>query len=666
VDNVNVIIAKITFKYLGTTHQNMRKRLFDFFFFGLFKFEKARLKKIDMKKIIFLLGVVFIFNLPAFSQQKHSFEIKDGSFWYDGKVIQVHSGEMHFARVPKAYWKQRLQMIKAMGLNTVATYVFWNYQETSPGVWDFKTGNKNIREFIKTAQDVGLMVILRPGPYACAEWEFGGYPWWLQKEKSLVIRSYNQPFLDSCRTYINKLADQVRDLQITRGGPIIMVQAENEFGSYVVQRQDISLEDHKKYSAAIKQQLLDAGFDVPLFTSDGSSLFSGGTIAGALPTANGEDNIDELKKAVNEYHDGKGPYMVAEFYPGWLDHWAEPFQKVSTEEVVNQAEKYLKAGVSFSFYMIHGGTNFGFTSGANYDNKHNIQPDITSYDYDAPISEAGGATPKYFALRALFEKYVSYKIPPVPAQIPVIKIPAIHLNKTADLFDFIKKIIPVESDTPQTFESLNQGDGYVLYRKKIENPVRGKLKINGLRDYAIIYVNGKKALILNREKNDYSCSIDLPANSTLDILVENMGRINYGAEIIHNLKGIISPVMIDSMVIKGDWKMYRLPMDSEPDSKLFSDSYHTDHPVIYRGSFNLEVTGDTFLDMSSWGKGIVFVNGHNLGRYWNVGPQQTLYLPGCWLNKGVNDIMIFDELNQQKHSEINTTKTPELNELKMD
>ncbi|HEY5406137.1 MAG TPA: glycoside hydrolase family 35 protein [Ginsengibacter sp.] len=615
-----------------------------------------------MKKLFILFAVLFTGSF-CFSQQKHSFEIKDGSFFYDGQPIQIHSGEMHFARVPKEYWRQRLQMIKAMGLNTVATYVFWNYQETSPGVWDFKKGNKNIRDFIKTAQEVGLMVILRPGPYACAEWEFGGYPWWLVKEKSLVIRSYNKPFLDSCKTYINKLAEQVKDLQVNHGGPIIMVQAENEFGSYVAQRKDISLEDHKAYSAAIKQELVEAGFDVPLFTSDGSWLFNGGTIAGALPTANGEDNIETLKKVVDEYHDGKGPYMVAEFYPGWLDHWAEPFQKVSIEKVVEQSEKYLKAGVSFSFYMIHGGTNFGFTSGANYNEEHNIQPDITSYDYDAPISEAGWETPKYKALRQLFEKYVSYKIPDVPAPIPVIEIPSIKLNKAVDLFELTKKITPVESDMPETFESLNQGYGYVLYSKKIEKPIKGKLQINGLRDYAIVYVNGKKIATLNRVFNNYSCDINLPLNATLDILVENMGRINYGAEIVHNLKGIISPVMIDSSPVEGNWKMYRLPMAAEPDLQSFKNNYFKSHPVIYNGSFSLIKTGDTFLDMRSWGKGIVFVNGHNLGRYWHAGPQQTLYLPGCWLHKGKNTITIFEQENDEHHDEISSIGKPILDEL---
>ncbi len=616
-----------------------------------------------MKKI-FLLPLFLIFIITSFAQQKHTFEIKDGNFVYDGKPIQIHSGEMHFARVPKPYWKHRLQMMKAMGLNTVATYVFWNYQETSPGVWDWKTGNHNIAEFIKTAQEVGLFVILRPGPYACAEWEFGGYPWWLQKEKDLVIRSYNKPFLDSCKTYINHLAGQVRDLQITHGGPIIMVQVENEFGSYVAQRKDIPLEEHKKYSAAIKQELLDAGFDVPLFTSDGSWLFKGGTIAGALPTANGEDNIDNLKKVVDEFHEGKGPYMVAEFYPGWLDHWAEPFQKVSTENVVKQTEKYLKAGVSFNYYMVHGGTNFAFTSGANYDKEHDIQPDITSYDYDAPISEAGWSTPKYNALRELFLQNVSYKIPPVPAPIPVIDIPSIKLNKTVDLFALKEKMKPVVSDTPQTFEDLNQGYGYVLYSRHFTQPVNGKLEIKGLRDYALVYVNGEKVAELNRNTNTYSCDIDIPFNATLDIFVENMGRINYGAEIVHNLKGIISPVTIDGNIITGNWNMYQFPMDHEPDLHHNGNAYTKNHPVIYEGSFTLEKMGDTFLDMAKWGKGIVFVNGHNLGRYWNVGPQQTLYVPGCWLKKGKNKITVFEELNTQQQNEIHGVKTPVLNELK--
>lgn len=615
-----------------------------------------------------VLGVLLICAAGQSTQaqqhkSKHSFEIKNGSFLYDGKPIQIHSGEMHFARVPHQYWRQRLKMMKAMGLNTVATYVFWNFQETAPGVWNFE-GDHDLAEFVKTAGQEGMMVILRPGPYACAEWEFGGFPWWLQKTPGMVVRTDNQPFLDSCKLYFTKLAEQVGDLQITHGGPIIMVQAENEFGSYVAQRKDIPLEQHKAYTAAIKKIIDEVGFDIPKFTSDGSWLFKGGTIEGALPTANGEGNIHNLKKVVNEYHGGKGPYMVAEFYPGWLDHWAEPFPKVSAESIVKQTEKYLKDTVSFNYYMVHGGTNFGFTAGANYNGEHDIQPDLTSYDYDAPISEAGWATPKYKAIRTLMQRYVHYPVPEIPQQIPVIEIPAIQLTQSANLFDLIGKMKPVENDTPMTFEDLNQGYGYVVYQKKFVQPIQGKLKVDGLRDYAIVYVNGKQVGELNRYFKNYEMDIDIPFNSTLTLVVENMGRINYGAEIVHNLKGIISPVTINDMEITGSWQMYKLPMTSFPEITS-GTSQTTGNPALYKGSFDVKEVGDTFLDMQDWGKGIVFVNGHNLGRYWKVGPQQTLYLPGCWLKKGKNTIEIFEQQNDKKHTELHSIKTPILESLRL-
>ncbi len=600
----------------------------------------------------------------AYAQPKHTFAITDGNFLYDGKPVQIHSGEMHYARIPHVYWKHRLQMVKAMGLNTVATYIFWNHHEIAPGVWDFETGNRNLREFIKLAAAEGLMVILRPGPYACAEWEFGGYPWWLVKNPELVIRTNNKPFLDSCNVYINKLIGQVRDLQITKGGPVIMIQAENEFGSYVAQRKDIPLSEHKIYSHAIKDQLLKAGVEVPLFTSDGSWLFEGGTIEGAMPTANGEDNIDNLKKVVNQYNGGKGPYMVAEFYPGWLDHWAEPFPKVSTVEVMNQMVKYLDNGVSFNFYMVHGGTNFGFTTGANYDKNHDIQPDMTSYDYDAPISEAGWATPKYMAIRDELKKRASNPIPEVPAAFPVITIPSIRLNKVVDMALLKEKMKPVSNDNPLTFEDLNQGHGYVLYSRKFVQPISGKLELKGLRDFATVYVNGEKAGELNRYYKNYTMDIDIPFNATLEILVENMGRINYGSEIIHNLKGIISPVLINGIEITGNWQMYKFPLETKPDLSAFSNKNTKGRPVFYQGNFTLSKTGDTFLDMRNWGKGIVFVNGHHLGRYWSVGPQQTLYLPGVWLKKGENEIVIFEQQNDSLQTEVSCITTPILEDLK--
>ncbi|MND80080.1 Beta-galactosidase precursor [compost metagenome] len=616
-----------------------------------------------MKKIL-LLGLSLLVAVSTQAQKtKHTFKIENGAFVYDGKPVQIHSGEMHFARVPQEYWRHRLKMMKAMGLNSVATYVFWNYHETAPGVWDFKTGNKNISEFIKIAGEEGLMVILRPGPYACAEWEYGGYPWFLQNVEGLEVRRNNPKFLAACKEYIDHLAKEVKNQQITKGGPIIMVQAENEFGSYAAQRKDIPLAEHKAYSSAIKAQLLAAGFDVPLFTSDGSWLFEGGSIENCLPTANGEDNIENLKKVVDQYNGGKGPYMVAEFYPGWLDHWAEPFPKVPTEDVVKQTEKYLQNNVSFNYYMVHGGTNFGYTSGANYDKNHDIQPDMTSYDYDAPISEAGWATPKYIAIRELMKKHVSYKIPEVPQPLPVIEIPEIKLTQTAALLDLKNTIQPVVNDKPLTFEELNQGHGYVLYSRKFNQPISGKLELNGLRDYALVYVNGEKVAELNRYYKNYSCEIDIPFNATLDIFVENMGRINYGAKITENNKGIISPVVINGTEISGNWKMYKMPLEKQEEVASIKAKEVKSQPVVLKGTFNLTETGDTFLDMEAWGKGIVFVNGYHLGRYWNVGPQQTLYLPGCWLKKGANEITIV-EFNKVPSATVKGVKTPVLDKLK--
>lgn len=556
-----------------------------------------------------------------------------------------------------------MQMVKAMGLNTIATYVFWNYHETAPGKWDFETDTRNLRAYIQTAQEEGLYVILRPGPYVCAEWEFGGYPYWLQNNPDLTIRTNNQAFLDSCRVYIQKLAEQVADLQVNRGGNIIMVQVENEFGSYVAQRQDISAEDHLAYRTKIYEMLQESGFEGPCFTSDGSWLFNGGAVAGVLPTANGEGNVNNLKKVVDEYHDNKGPYMVAEFYPGWLDHWAEPFVTIDAQSIADQTETYLKNGVDFNFYMVHGGTNFGFTAGANYNDEHGIQPDITSYDYDAPISEAGWTTAKYEAIRKVMQQYRATPLPEVPAAMPVIEISNIPLSQSIDALNWIKKSTPVKAEQPLTFEELGQASGYVLYKTRFTQPINGTLKIPGLRDFATIYVNGKKKGELNRVFNQYEMEISIPFNGTLEILVENMGRINYGAEIVHNRKGIISPVMINDYEISGNWEMYKAPFDVMP-AVSNNENVKSELPVIYRGTFKLKKTGDTFLDFASFGKGIVFVNGHHLGRYWEKGPQQTLYLPGCWLKKGDNEIVIFEQLNQSKQSSISGVKTPELNKLK--
>ena len=625
-----------------------------------------------MKKFLFYVLLLAFFPTGMLAQTKNTFEIKNGHFYRNGEIVPILSGEMHYSRIPHQYWRHRLQMMKGMGLNTVATYVFWNLHETEPGKWDF-SGDKDLAEYIRTAGEEGMMVILRPGPYVCAEWEYGGYPWWLQNVPGMEVRRDNKAFLEHTKAYINRLYQEVGDLQCTKGGPIIMVQCENEFGSYVSQRKDITLDEHRRYNAKIKQQLADAGFDVPLFTSDGSWLFEGGTTEGALPTANGESDIENLKKVVNQYHDGKGPYMVAEFYPGWLSHWAEPFPQVSASEIAHQTEAYLKNDVSFNFYMVHGGTNFGFTSGANYDKKRDIQPDMTSYDYDAPISEAGWVTPKYDSIRTVIKKYVKYEVPAPPAQNPVIEIPSIKLNQVADLLAYTERMQPETSADPLTFEQLNQGYGYVLYTRRFNQPISGTLEIPGLRDFAVVYVDGEKAGVLNRNTQTYSMEIEVPFNSTLQILVENMGRINYGSQITENSKGIISPVTIAGKKITGGWNMYKLPMSQAPEcgkmgSCTFTNSAAQaaklkDSPVIYEGTFTLDKTGDTFIDMEEWGKGIIFINGKNIGRYWQVGPQQTLYIPGVWLKKGENKIVIFEQLNESPKTEVKTVKTPVLTKL---
>ena len=626
-----------------------------------------------MKKLCYLLLLLAILPLGTFAQKKISFEIKDGDFYLNGKATPIYSGEMHYSRIPHEYWRHRLQMMKGMGLNTVATYVFWNWHETEPGKWDFE-GDKNLAEYIKIAGEEDMMVILRPGPYVCAEWEFGGYPWWLQNIEGMEIRRDNEQFLKHTKLYIERLFKEVGHLQCTNGGPIIMVQCENEFGSYVSQRKDIPLEEHRAYNAKIKQQLADAGFNVPLFTSDGSWLFEGGSTPGALPTANGENNIENLKKVVNEYHDGKGPYMVAEFYPGWLSHWAEPFPQISASRIAKQTEEYIKNNVSFNFYMVHGGTNFAFTAGANYDKRRDIQPDLTSYDYDAPISEAGWVTAKYDSIRNVMKKYVK-NIPDAPTAIPVIEIPSIKLDKVADVLGYTSRIKPTSNEEPLTFEQMNQGYGYVLYSRHFNQPISGTLAIPGLRDYAVIYIDGEKVGELNRNTQTYEMEIEVPFNATLQILVENMGRINYGSEIVHNTKGIISPITIAGQPISGNWEMYQLPMSEVPDfTKLGNNNVFKngssqanrlkDCPVLYEGTFTLDETGDTFIDMEAWGKGIIFINGHNIGRYWKVGPQQTLYIPGVWLKKGENKIVIFEQLNETPMTEVKTVKTPILMNLK--
>ncbi len=594
-----------------------------------------------MKRSILILSCMLSFALHALSQPaSHSFALGDSAFLLDGKPLQIISGEIHYPRVHKEAWRQRLKMAKAMGLNTVSTYVFWNLHEPLKGQYDF-TGNNNVAEFVRIAQEEGLWVILRPSPYVCAEWEFGGYPFWLQKEKGLIVRSKETQYLEAYRNYINAVGKQLAPLQINHGGNILMVQIENEYGSYG---------SDKDYLDINRKMFIDAGFDGLLYTCDPASDVVKGYLPGLLPAVNGLDDPKKVKSIIRQNHDGKGPYMIAEWYPAWFDWWGTKHHTVSPDKYTAALDAVLSNGISINMYMFHGGTTRGFMNGANY--KKNIspyEPQISSYDYDAPLDEAGNTTEKFMQFRAVIQKHLpaGQILPAVPEKKKVITIPAINFTKQCSVFDHLPSAI--SNTTALSFEDLDQAYGFVLYRSITDGNISGVLKIKDLRDYGIIFINGKKVAVLDRRLHQDSIAIDLPKGKvTLDILVENMGRINYGEDLLKNKKGITEKVMLNNNELK-DWKMYGLPFNDIASVLFKTNELVKDIPVLQKGSFELKTTGDTYLDMSNFGKGIVWVNGHNLGKYWSIGPQQTLYLPVEWMHIGSNEIVVLDLLNKGNH-----------------
>ena len=502
------------------------------------------------------------------------------------------------------------------------------------------------------AREEGLWVIVRPGPYACAEWEFGGYPWWLLKESDLVVRSMDPRFLKASERYLNQLGKEIASLQVTKGGPILMVQVENEYGSYG---------SDKEFMGKNRDMIRAAGFDVPLFTADGPYQCRAGYLPGVLPAINGEENPKSLRDTVNKYNGGKGPYFIPEFYPGWLDSWGEKHNLVPVESFLGKYDTLLASGASVSFYMFHGGTTFGFMNGANYNKEHAVLPQPSTYDYDAPLDEAGRPTPKYFAIKEAISKHLGpdVKVPKVPAINPVIAVPPFKLDELTNLYALLKN--PRTSDTPLSMEAMNEGYGYALYRTTIKNPTKGILKIHGLRDYALVFVNMKRVAILDRRIWQDSVEIVVSEpNSSLDIFVENLGRINYGKQMTENRKGITGPVSLAGETLKG-WTMFSLPF-GQVTSERFSGKLIEGVPALRKGSFTLTETGDTWLDMRSWGKGTVWVNGHHVGRYWYIGAQQTLYVPAPWLRKGKNEIIVFEQLNPKQQTMEGIT-TPIIDQL---
>jgi beta-galactosidase len=594
-----------------------------------------------MKFKLYLLAGFMLFMLLRTNAQKisHTFALSDTAFLLDGKPFQMISGEMHYPRVPREAWRSRMKMAKAMGLNTIGTYVFWNLHEPQKGKFDF-SGNNDVAEFVKIAAEEGLWVILRPSPYVCAEWEFGGYPYWLQNEKDLVVRSKETRYLKEYETYIREVGKQLAPLQINHGGNILMVQIENEYGSY----------GRDKEYLAINQHLFkEAGFDGLLYTCDPASAVADGHLPGLLPAANGIDDPDKVKQLIRDNHEGKGPFYIAEWYPAWFDWWGTKHHTVPAENYTNRLDRVLAAGISINMYMFHGGTTRGFMNGANYNDKNPYEPQISSYDYDAPLDEAGNATHKFMIFRDVIAKYlpVGKTLLPVPAAKRTMAIPNIQLTQNAGLLNILPK--PVINKIPLTFEDLHQGYGFVLYRTRLPGGKTGILKLNELRDYAIILVNGKRVGVLDRRQKQDSLLLNLPDGKiTLDILVENQGRINFGPYLLKNKKGITKNVIFNGASVY-NWEMYCLPFD-QVSSIPYSVKNTGSMPAVKKGTFNITEVADTYLDMSRWGKGVVWVNGHNLGRYWAIGPQQTLYLPAEWLKKGKNEIVVFELLN----SEINT------------
>jgi len=602
------------------------------------------------KTLIFSLILFLAFSLKA-QKTTHTFALGDSAFLLDGKPFQMISGEMHYPRVPREAWRARMKMAKAMGLNTIGTYVFWNLHEPQKGKFDF-TGNNDVAEFVKIAKEEGLWVILRPSPYVCAEWEFGGYPYWLQNEKGLVVRSKEAKYLKEYETYIKEVGKQLAPLQVNHGGNILMVQIENEYGSYG---------SDKEYLAINQRLFKEAGFDGLLYTCDPPAAIVDGHLPGLLPAINGTNDVAKVKKMISDNHNGKGPFYIAEWYPAWFDWWGTAHHTIPAEKYTGGLDSVLSAGLSINMYMFHGGTTRGFMNGANYDDSHPYEPQISSYDYDAPLDEAGNATHKFMLFRDVIAKHLpaGQTLPPVPAAKPTIAINNIKLNQSAGLLDILPK--PVINKTPLTFEDLNQDYGFVLYQAIITGGKTGILELNELRDYAVIMVNGKRVGVLDRRHNQNSTKLTLPPGKVkLDILVENLGRINFGPYLLKNKKGITENVKFDGKEVY-NWAMYSLPF-KQVNNITYTDKKVTHAPVVKRGSFQLSKVGDTYLDMSQWGKGVVWINGHNLGRYWSVGPQQTLYIPVEWLKKGNNDIVVLELLDSDKNT-LNSTKAPILNKL---
>jgi hypothetical protein len=604
---------------------------------------------------------------PTKSFSRSSVTTVGQEFRLEGQPFRILSGSIHYFRVPPEYWKDRLWKLKAMGLNTVETYVAWNLHEAEPGKFDFKTGMRDIETFIKMAQSLGLHVIVRPGPYICAEWDMGGLPAWLLRDPTMVLRSMHKGFIDAVDRFFDHLLPIIVPLQRINGGPIIAVQVENEYGSYA---------DDIDYMMYIKTALISRGIKEMLFTSDGGGVKPWGDL---LQTVNFQRNLSNIKKLLAVQPNR--PVMVTEYWSGWFDHWGEQHSVFSTNKAVDRIGQILSMGASINLYMFHGGTNFGFTNGANDGKMHELPyaPTITSYDYDSPLSEAGDITDKYVELRKLMVRYAQppFSLPSTPRNVEKLAYKSVRMEQYVKLIQLSKFTTGIYSKTLHSMERLpihdgaGQSYGFTLYDTRIKGK-GSRLKISGVKDRGIVIINEKPMETI--ELGQHSVDIDLTtslSSSTdfqLSILVENCGRVNFGQPPWFESKGLLSDVEVDGTRLK-QWTIFPFEFETHFLEKIEmmspiwkpTPAPQDPGPVIYKGKFM--VSGepkDTFLNLKKWMKGVVFVNNFNLGRYWQVGPQETLYIPAPLLKKGENTLLILELHVAPSDLTVNFQTTPAL------
>ena len=575
-------------------------------------------------------------------------------FLLDGKPFRILSGALHYFRVVPEYWRDRLEKMRAFGLNTVETYVPWNLHEPRPGEFHFE-GMLDIVKFIEMANDVGLKVIVRPGPYICSEWDFGGLPSWLLKDPAMQVRCAYPPYLAAVDRYFDVLLPLLTPLQSTRSGPIIAMQVENEYGTYG---------NDKAYLRHLADGMKARGIDSFLFTSDGPRdiCLQGGTLPDIFKTVNFAFEAKEAFAKLREYQP-EGPLMVMEFWSGWFDHWGEPHHisedgSDSIQRSLDTLDEILALGASVNFYMFHGGTNFGFMNGANADPTP-YQADVTSYDYACPISECGDLAPRYAGYREVLKKYV--EIPSIAHIQPVAKraYGKIKLTESVGLLESLDGLSqPRLSVNAHPMEMYDQDYGFILYRTQVTGPRMGVLRVRGLHDRAQIFINGELVNVLDRESGNEYASVEVANDVQLDILVENMGRVNFDPA-LRDRKGITDGVTINNQYQFG-WEVFPLPLNDLSQLKFSPlNNLPQAQPAFYRGSFAIEDLADTFLALPGWTKGVVWLNGFNLGRFWERGPQKTLYIPAPLLKRGQNELIVF-ELHGAQQPIVEFRDVPEL------